>query len=76
MVTKSTMSMSTTTTQLAPAPGRLTVQSSIKSGLYKQVSECATEASESHPPTAVSHSLLEMLNAPNVIDPESANYKR
>ena len=64
--------MSTTTTiQLAPAPSRLTVQCSIESVLYSHVSECATEVSESRPPTAVSHSLLEILKTPNVVGAES-----
>ena len=58
------------TIQLAPAPGpsRLTVQSSIESGLYGHVSECATEASESPPSSAVSHSLLDMLKAPTAAE--------
>ena len=74
MTTKSTMS-TTTTIQLVPVPGQLTVQSLIKSELYCHVSEYATEASESLSPAAVSLSLLEILKAPTVIDAERANYK-
>ena len=78
MATKSTTS-TTTTIQLAPAPSRLTVQSSIESGLYGHVSECATEASESRPSPAVSHSLLDMLKAAKkvfLLQPSSAAAER
>ena len=61
MVTKSM----STTIQLAPAPSHLTVQSLPEPGLYGHVSECTTEASESHPSIAVLYSLLDMLKAPN-----------
>ena len=67
MATKSTIS-TTMTIQLAPAPSHLTVRSSIESGLYGHVSECATEASESRPTPAVSHSLLDMLKAPTAAE--------
>ena len=67
MTTKS-MTSTTTTIQLAPAPSRLTIQSSIKSGLYGRVSECATQASKFRPSLAVSLSLLDMLKMPTAAE--------